>query len=511
MTSLEINTFSFYQNLAGAFLFISLVVLSLTRTYRSRLSLPPGPRGNFLFGNSIPNAFSYRYFESLTQEYGPVFSLRQGYKTVIVVGRVEAAMHIMETEGASTADRPRNIAAGETLSGGMRVMFTPFGEKFKMMRKALHTHLHPRSVSTYAPLFTRYAKQHILDIIQAPEDHQQHAKKYAVSVVSSLAYGKSPRGAHDPMVQAVSECLKRLGNALRPGFWKVDTYPFLKYIPGYLKELEDGFSQEKSLFVSHLESVKYLMEKGEEAPESFGKYLLERQESLNLTDVETAYLAGGIFGAGSDTTASAISVNVLASACYPDAQQKVWEELEAIVGKERLPRIEDREYLPQTMAFVLETFRWRPVTAGGFAHKVMKDIIWNGYIIPKNASIFGNIWSVGRDPEYFPNPERFDPQRWIKDGKLRDDMKTFAFGWGRRVCPGQYMATASIFINVAMLFWSFKIKAKRDAPIDEWSFTESANAHPMPFSVSFEPRFALSMDNVGKLLEDLSQQSDHMM
>jgi hypothetical protein len=78
---------------------------------------------------------AYRKFEEWTKEYGPVFTLRQGFTTVIIVGRIQAAIDIMEKEGASTVDRPTSIAAGETLSGGMRVLLTPAGERFKRMRR----------------------------------------------------------------------------------------------------------------------------------------------------------------------------------------------------------------------------------------------------------------------------------------------------------------------------------------------------------------------------------------
>ncbi len=118
------------------------------------------------------------------------------------------------------------------------------------------------------------------------------------------------------------------------------------------------------------------MECGDEVPLSFGKYLLERQKELELSDNETAYLAGSMFGAGSDTTASAISISILAAACYPKEQLKVWEELENVVGKDRAPTLMDQGRLPQTMAWVLETFRWRPVSAGGFSHRATKDITW---------------------------------------------------------------------------------------------------------------------------------------
>jgi len=263
----------------------------------------------------------------------------------------------------------------------------------------------------------------------------------------------------------------------------------MRYIPGYLKELQDGYAEESELFTSQLAEVRRKVERGEMVSQSFAQYVIERQQELKLSDLEAAYLVGGMFGAGSDTSASAVSISVLAAARYPEAQERVWEELDRIIGNERLPTLMDQDRLPQTMAWVLETFRWRPVTAGGLAHKSTKDIIWNGCVIPAGATIFGNTWSIGRDPECFPDPERFNPQRWLKeDGKLRDDLKPYTFGFGRRVCPGQYLATASVFLNTALIFWSFKVKEDPKSPIDEWAFTESINTHPLPFKVIFEPR-----------------------
>lgn len=84
---------------------------------------------------SYPVCSAYRHFEKWTQEYGPVFSLRQGFNTVIIIGRLQAAIDVMEKEGAFTVDRPHNISAGEVLSGGMRMLLTPAGERFKKMRR----------------------------------------------------------------------------------------------------------------------------------------------------------------------------------------------------------------------------------------------------------------------------------------------------------------------------------------------------------------------------------------
>lgn len=137
----------------------------------------------------------------------------------------------------------------------------------------------------------------------------------------------------------------------------------------------EGHAEELSFFKSLLDITRQGLQRGD-SPPSFGKYLLEHQEELELSGDEAAYLAGSMFGPGSDTTSAAISVSIMAAALYPQYQQRVWQELEAVVGKERPPTFADQDMLPLTMAWVFETFRWRPVVPGGFPHKATRDIIW---------------------------------------------------------------------------------------------------------------------------------------
>ncbi len=129
--------------------------------------------------------------------------------------------------------------------------------------------------------------------------------------------GRTPKSYTDPEVVAVNRCLNRLGETLRPGVWKVEAYPFLRwarppsqyvhrtyksqqhrFIPGYLKELHAGHAEELALFKSQFAELRRKAENGEELPPSFGKYLLEHQAELELSENEMAYLAGSMFGGG---------------------------------------------------------------------------------------------------------------------------------------------------------------------------------------------------------------------
>ncbi|KAF8345804.1 cytochrome P450 [Amanita rubescens] len=368
---------------------------------RSKLPLPPGPPAHWLWGSKIPKEYVFIKFEELSKQYGPIFTLKQGLETIIVVGGVKAGVDILEKDGSHTLDRPL-IAAGETLSGAT------------------------------APLLQGRGKQLIQDILEDPDNHFLHAQRYAASVVMLLAYNKIPE-PNDPDIKVVNECLERLGIHMRPGYWKSDYWPILKYIPGYLKELQIGHELELGLYKKQLYEVKDKMARGEDVGNCLSKNLLESQQVMGLSDSEAAYLAGSMFGAGSETTASAITITILAAACYPEAQRWVQEELDEVLGGERPPRLADMDILPRTHAFVLENFRWRPATPGAVPHKATEDIIWQNYRIPKGATIIGNVWGMGRDPEFFPDGDKFDPRRWLDDkGKIREDLKIFPFGFGRR-------------------------------------------------------------------------------
>ncbi|KAG2099581.1 cytochrome P450 [Suillus discolor] len=454
-----------------------------------RLPLPPGPPGRWLLGNAMPKSYAPFQFAKWTEQYGPVFSLKQGHRIFVIIGRHQAAVDIMEKEGANLADRPRSIAVHETLSDGLGVLFEGSGERLRRLRRVLHAGLQPKVAETYEPIQTRHAKNLVLDILNDPKNHQGYAMRYSASVVMSFTYGKiTPTSYTDPEIVAVNQSLAHFGEAMKPGAYLVDMYPILRFIPGYLSQLKTWHKEERALYERQLDGVRRQMREGTARP-SFAKLVLEHQTQYQLEDQEVAYLAGVIFGAASDTTASAITFMMMAAATHTDAQARVQEELDNVVGRTRLPTFADQEMLPQVTAFILESLRWRPVTLGGFAHRATKDIIWNNYLIPAGATVIGNHWAIANDPEVFPEPHRFNPQRWIDDaGRVRGDLKFFTFGFGRRVCPGQHVANRSVFINTALILWAFRLSENPAAKIDTLEFSDTPSIHAAPFDICFAKR-----------------------
>ncbi|KAG2101841.1 cytochrome P450 [Suillus discolor] len=455
-----------------------------SRTFRSRvLPLPPGP------SESPTGHYSPRKIAQWIEEYGPVISLNDGKNVLVIIGRHQEAVDLMEKQGAFLADRPRSVAGGDILGRGMRFVQIGSGERLRKFRKSSHAHLQVRSAQSYEPVQVAHAREIILDILHEPKLHQQHIKRFAASVILRVVYGKTtPTLLNDPYLLQLQKMIPRIQSAMVPGAYLVDKYPILKYVPGYGRNLKEWSRQEYNMLFGQLNEVKSQMG-SYIAPHSVAKDLLLHVEENQLSETEIAYLSGSLIGAGSDTTAVAITTVLMAAARFPHAQARVHEELEAIIDRETIPTFEDWSQLVQVQAFILEALRWRPVNPIGLPHRATKDIIWNGMCIPAGATVFGNHWSIARDPSVYHDPEVFDPQRWIgADGEIKENMKLFTFGFGRRACPGLHVANRSVYIAVALILWSFTLAEDPGDPIDDTAFTPGIVSHQKPFDLIFKPR-----------------------
>ncbi|KAJ8589773.1 cytochrome P450 [Rhizopogon salebrosus TDB-379] len=446
---------------------------SLAEYSKDGIRLPPGPPPRWFWSNALPTVNIAHAFTEFVRKYGPLVSFQQGSQVIIVIGSVQAATEIMEKEGGSLMDRPRSIAAGEILSRGMRILMSS-GDRFRRFRKAVHTHLQPKAMQAYRDMQCENARIFILDVLDDPKNHQKHASRFAASVILRVTYGKStPTAADDPEVARIRKVMEVFQIVMRPGAFLVDRVPILRYFPGYGKQLTEWRRQELGLYSHQLGRVKSEMGQNKAGP-SFAKTLLENIKQHGLTTDEMSYLAGSLFGAGSDTTSVAVTNVTMAAACHPLAQAKVHEELDGIIGSARAPGFGDESSLPQLHAFIWEALRWRPVVPIGFPHCAIRDVIWQGYYIPKGATVYGCHWAISRDPIAYLDPEKFDPQRWLNsEGRLRDDMKSFTYGFGRRL---------------ALLFWSFRIAQRPDAPINIHTFSDTIVSRAAPFEVEFIPR-----------------------
>ncbi|KEP48275.1 O-methylsterigmatocystin oxidoreductase [Rhizoctonia solani 123E] len=211
-------------------------------------------------------------------------------------------------------------------------------------------------------------------------------------------------------------------------------------------------------------------------------------------------------------TSSLIKSFFLMACLYPEAAKKAQAEIDSIVGRERIPNLQDRPALPYTEAFVQEIMRMFPPAPLGLSHFTTEAIQFQGYEIPKGSTINANIWAILRDPNHYSSPHTFNPSRFLGP-KPELDPKKFIFGFGRRVCPGLHVANNSVWITCAGLLSVFDIQAgpQLAAKVARLGGRESEQLYeltepygggdPLPFDCGIKPRDSTALSVLDNLTE----------
>lgn len=155
---------------------------------------------------------------------------------------------------------------------------------------------------------------------------------------------------------------------------------------------------------------------------------------------------------------------VLLMVHHPEVQEKAQRELDAVIGQDRLPIMEDKDSLPYVDKLIKEVLRFSAVVPMT-PHSTDEDDVYNGFFIPKNSWVIANIWGILHDPRIYRDPEKFRPERFedTKDHPAEPDLTHAAFGFGRRACPGIYFGLAALFVDIASILCAFDVKPVKDS------------------------------------------------
>jgi len=205
----------------------------------------------------------------------------------------------------------------------------------------------------------------------------------------------------------------------------------------------------------------------------------------------------------------------LACLVFPEWIEAAQQELDRVVGADRLPDFKDRPSLPFIEAIVREVLRWNPPVRAGVSHATTVDDVvkYQGkeYFIPKGSTIYVPPYMMEHDPIRYDSPDFFRPQRFLDDeGHLKGDYQTSTSGFGRRLCVGIPFAGRTLWIVVASILWTFNIHKAIDprtnAPFD-YQITDDAldgriTNGPFLFPAQFVPRDEKRLSVAQKEWED---------
>lgn len=204
----------------------------------------------------------------------------------------------------------------------------------------------------------------------------------------------------------------------------------------------------------------------------FRKSTCQERDASSGTSSMSALVGNalGILVAGSTTVAALLMRILLLVAANSDKlQARMQAEIDAAVGRERRPTWDDRHATPYTLAVIWETHRWHTLLPLGLPRRVHRDAVVGGYFVPQGATVVGNIWSIHNDPEFWQEPSKFDPLRFLKeDGSLAWDKaeRVMPFSVGKRMCPGEIFASVEIYLYVTAILQNFRILPEAGIKVD---------------------------------------------
>lgn len=158
----------------------------------------------------------------------------------------------------------------------------------------------------------------------------------------------------------------------------------------------------------------------------------------------------------------------------PDKMANAKKELTSIIGAKKQVEESDLSKLPYFQALIKETYRLHPAGPLLVPHKAESQVEISSYTIPKNTQILINVWAIGRDPRVWPNPNSFQPERFLntKIDFKGHDFQLIPFGSGRRMCPGLALADRMLQLTVAYLIHNFDWKLQPGIKPEEIDMTE---------------------------------------
>ncbi|CAL1706624.1 unnamed protein product [Somion occarium] len=453
---------------------LTWVIYRLSKVGSREHGLPPGPPTVPLLGN-IHVFETRRPYLKLTEwakTWGDIYSLKFGSATGVVISSPKLAREYVDLHGATTSDRPP-VYVDELISGGLELPLTHYGDEWRLMRRAAHDMISREACNRHLPIQQAEASQLMFDLVGSPEKFYTHLYRYTASVITSVIYGIHCNEYDNTFVEKFDKFTQRLEAALMPGNSPpVDMFPILKYIPEFLApwkvRCKEVRRDQREIFFGLLDLVIERIENGK-TNECFMEYVVERKEHYELDRELLGYLGGSLLQAGIDTTAFFLQNFILCMLIYPHVMKRAQEEIDKVIGHDRSPEFADFEDLPYLKAVVNEVHRFCPTAPLAIPHASTTEQRMGDYMIPKDAIIFVNSWGMYRHEDYYENPDVFDPDRYVKHELgikagidptgVRND---FAFGMGRRRCPGSILANNSIAINTMNLLWAFDFKKAKD-------------------------------------------------
>lgn len=469
--------------IGAAVILIPLVLITWDSFSRMKdpENLPPGPSIVKLlqFVTSLKQ-LPHVLLAMIAKHYGSVYRIKIGSRNIIVVSSKTAAKESLFEKGQEFSGRPVLKILEYAMPNGMNLPLADNGPVWKLQRKCTHTAL--RMIHDWRGKLEKnitrefqYFSERVERLKNSPVDLTDDFNLFTLNAMSELVFGS--RFAHDdPDVPRINQFVSRAVRFFATREPLLLACPWLPSIPltklrkeakdiscfpSYLtaKQIQDHrntLDREniRDFTDALITTFRDAKEKGSEA----AKCLTDDHLMLTIVDVVLN---------GLDGMSAILRWFVAYLLKYPHVQEKIHQEIDDVVGRDRLPSLEDLDKMPYLKATLLETLRHSSVVPLLIPHNATADTTLQGYNIPKDSMVLFNVSAIHNDPQTWKNPAEFLPSRFLDaEGQFvrPRDGSFLLFGAGPRACIGETLSQTIMLLFLSQLYHQFKLTNPPDSP-----------------------------------------------
>ncbi|XP_018598638.2 sterol 26-hydroxylase, mitochondrial-like [Scleropages formosus] len=235
--------------------------------------------------------------------------------------------------------------------------------------------------------------------------------------------------------------------------WTRNIFPFWRrYIAGW----EGIFIFSKKLIDMKMEDIQKRIGKDQEVK---GEYLTYLLSSNTLSSKDVYGSIAELLLAGVDTTSNTLLWTLYLLSQDPKAQDTLYQEVSSYVPGKAVPTAEEVTRMPYLKAVIKETLRLYPAVPVNSRIITKQEVIIGGHLFPKNTTFTMFHYAIGQDEQTFPEPQKFKPERWLRDGRVRPNpFGSIPFGFGVRGCAGRRIAELQMYLALSRIIKHFEVK-----------------------------------------------------